>query len=313
MSKPVVLVATDKLTLDDWRDWRRKGIGGSDAAAIVGLHPFMSAFEVYADKLKLLPEKDENEAMRQGKDLEEYVAQRFCENTGKKVQKKNVMYAHPDYPFMLANIDRKIVGESAGLEAKTTSILNKADFKNGEYNPNYYVQCMHYLAVTGYDKWYLAVLVLNRGFHVFEINRDEDEIKALIEAEKYFWEEYVLKKNPPPPDGSEKAGEVLKQLFPQAREMSQVDLLGMEKTILQITELEEEIKNLEKQSEALKQSIQLEMGESELGLVSGYQVRWTNQSRTSVDSKILKAEYPEIYKKVVKSTSYRKFAIKTLK
>jgi putative phage-type endonuclease len=273
----------------------------------------MSAFEVYANKLGLLDEKEDNEAMRQGRDLEEYVAQRFAEETGKKIQRRNAIFQHPEYPYLLGNIDRKIVGENSGLEVKTTSILNKADFKNGEYPPNYYVQCCHYMACCGFEKMYLAVLVLNRGFHMFEINRDDKEIDALIEAERYFWEEHVQKRIPPAPDGSEKAGEVLKQLFPEAKEKSTIDLLGMENTITKLTELTVQAKDLDKQIEALKQLIQSEMGENELGLVNGYQVKWANQSRSGVDSKLLKAEYPDIYENVLRQTSFRKFEVKKLK
>ncbi len=308
-----ILANTIGMEHNDWLEHRRNGLGGSDSAAIVGLNPYMSPFDVYADKLGLSPEKDDSEAMRQGRDLEEYVAQRFVEHTGKRVRRRNAIFFNQEYPWMLANIDRQIVGEEAGLECKTTSVLNRADFKNGEYPPNYYVQCMHYMAVTGFKKWYLAVLVLNKGFHVFEIERDEGEIQALVEAEKYFWEEHVVKQVPPPPDGSERTTEVLKSLYSSAREMSQVDLMGMESTVKELVGLNKQIKGLEKQAEALKQKLQIEMAENELGLLSGYQIKWTNQSRNSIDSKLLKAEYPSIYEKVLKQTNFRKFEIKELK
>lgn len=308
-----VLANTKDMSRQEWLLERIKGIGGSEASAIVGLNPYMSAFEVYASKLQLIPEKEDSEAMRQGRDLEEYVAQRFCEATGKKVRRRNAIFQSPENPFMLANLDRQIVGENAGLECKTTSILNKADFKRGEFPPNYYVQCMHYMAVTNFDKFYLAVLVLNRGFHVFEIERDEEEIKALIEAEKYFWEEHVLKKIPPVPDGSEKATEVLKKLYPTANDKTQIDLLGLESDASNLIILEKKIKELEKESEAIKQKIQLEMGNNEIGLLSSYQVKWTNQSRRGVDSKLLEANFPDVYEKVLKTTSFRKFQIKELK
>lgn len=126
-------------THKEWLAIRRRGIGGSDAAAIVGLDRYRSPFAVYADKLGLTPEREDNEAMRQGRDLEDYVAQRFTETTGKKVRRCNDTLQHPKYPRLLANIDRLIVGEKALLECKTTSILNKTKFTQGEYPPNYYV------------------------------------------------------------------------------------------------------------------------------------------------------------------------------
>jgi putative phage-type endonuclease len=145
---------------EEWLEIRKKYIGGSDAAAVVGLNSFSSPYTVWADKLGKLPPKEDNEAMRLGRDLEDYVAKRFTEQTGKKVRRKNFILWNSDYPFAHANVDRLIVGENAGLECKTTSVLNLKSFKNGEFPANYYVQCMHYMAVTGYKNGILLFLFL---------------------------------------------------------------------------------------------------------------------------------------------------------
>ena len=295
----------------EWLELRRQGIGGSDAAAIVGLDRYKSAFDVYADKIGLKEEQPDNEAMRQGRDLEDYVAQRFMEATGKKVRRRNAMLQHPEYPFMIANIDRWVVGENAGFEAKTTSVLNRAKFNQGEYPPSYYVQCVHYMAVTGAERWYLAVLVLNKAFHVFTIERDEAEIEALIEAEKHFWENHVLKQIPPAPDGSEATSEVIKQLFPEAREREEVVLFGYEDKIEQYLELDVRVKELECERDKLKQELQLAMADAEIGRAQGYVVEWKNQVRQSLDTKKLKSEQIEIYEKYLKpAQTVRMFKIK---
>ena len=147
-----VLVNTKDMERQEWLEWRRKGIGGSDAAAILGLNPYCSPFDVYLDKIGAKEEQPDNEAMRQGRDFEDYVAMRFTEATGKKVRRRNAVLQHPEYPFILGNIDRLVVGEHAGLECKTTSVLNKAKFNQGEFPDTYYVQCMHYMPVTGLRK-----------------------------------------------------------------------------------------------------------------------------------------------------------------
>ncbi len=95
----------------EWLTQRRRGIGGSDAAAILGLNPWVSPFDVYLDKLGLSDPKPDTEAMRQGRDLEEYVAQRFVEATGKEVQVAPAMFQHPEHEWMLANVDRLVVGD----------------------------------------------------------------------------------------------------------------------------------------------------------------------------------------------------------
>lgn len=306
-----VLANTLDMSREQWLELRRQGIGGSDAAAIVGLNRWRSAFDVYADKLGLKKEQPDNEAMRQGRDLEDYVAQRFMEATGKKVRRRNAILQHPEHTFMTANIDRWVVGENAGLECKTTSVLNRAKFSQGEFPPSYYVQCMHYMAVTGAERWYLAVLVLNKAFHVFTIERDDAEIQALIEAEKDFWENHVLKQIPPAPDGSESTSEIIKQLFPEAREREEVALFGLEEKIEQYLSLDAKIKELERERDALKQELQLAMADAEIGRAQGYIVEWKNQTRQALDTQRLKKEQAEIYTKYLKpAQTVRMFKIK---
>ena len=306
-----VLANTLDMQRDEWLELRKKGIGGSDAAAIVGLDRYRSPFDVYADKLGLRPEIPDNEAMRQGRDLEQYVAERFMEATGKKVRRRNAMLQHPEYSFMLADIDRWVVGENAGLECKTTSVLNRTKFSQGEFPPNYYVQCVHYMAVTGAERWYLGVLVLNKAFHVFTIERDEAEIQALIEAEKHFWENHVMKQIPPAPDGSEATSEVIKQLFPEAREAVETALFGYESKIQQYLELDAKVKELEQERDKLKQEIQFAMADAEIGRAQGYVVEWKNQVRQTLDTKKLKSEHAEIYEKYLKpAQTVRMFMIK---
>ena len=307
----VELVKTNTLTRDEWLQARKQGIGGSDAAAIVGLDPWRSSFDVYADKLGLRPEIPDNEAMRQGRDLEQYVAERFMEATGKKVRRRNAMLQHPEYPFMIANIDRFVIGENAGLECKTTSMLNKAKFSQGEFPPNYYVQCVHYMAVTGAERWYLAVLVLNKSFHVFTIERDEAEVQALIAAEKDFWENHVLKQIPPAPDGSESTSELIKTMYPEAKEHFTASLFGYEEKISTYLNIDNQIKELERKREAIKQELQLAMDEAEIGRAQGYIIEWKNQVRQTLDTQRLKKEQAEIYQQYLKpAQTVRVFKVK---
>lgn len=187
---------------------------------------------------------------------------------------------------------------------------NKAAFNQGEFPATYYVQCMHYMAVTGASQWHLAVLVLNKGFHTFVINRDEDEIKALIDAEKAFWENHVLKQIPPLPDGRNASGEVISVMYPRSSKLTEVSLLGTEEKIKEFMNISQEIKTLEQKAEAIKQQIQLEMKEAEIGNALGYQVTWKGQNRTSIDSQRLKIDRPDIYETYTKTTSFRKFEIR---
>lgn len=96
------LISTVDMSHEEWLRYRKLGIGGSDAGSICGLNPYSSAIAVFQDKTqKEAEEKEDNEAMRQGRDLEEYVARRFMEETGKKVRRANAIYGHPDHDFMM--------------------------------------------------------------------------------------------------------------------------------------------------------------------------------------------------------------------
>lgn len=103
------LVSTTGLSEEEWLAYRKRGIGGSDAGAVCGLNPYSSPMNIYQDKISDAIEKKDNEAMRLGRDLEDYVAQRFMEETGLKVRKANAMFYDEENPFMLADVDRLIV------------------------------------------------------------------------------------------------------------------------------------------------------------------------------------------------------------
>ncbi len=282
---------TKDMGMEAWRAERKKGIGGSDAAAIVGLNSWSTPYSVWAEKTGQLPEKEETEAMRQGRDFEDYVARRWTEATGKKVKRVNAILHNDAYPFALANIDRWVVGENAGLECKTTSIMNLKNFKGGEFPASYYTQCVHYMAVTGADRWYLAVLVLNQGFYEFVIEREEDEIAALMAAEAEFWK-LVESDTPPAPDGLDPTGEAIETIYADDGGGA-IDLFGRDKLLDEYNQLQADIKELETRKDTIKQTIQLDLGDHDTGVCGSYKVTWRNQSRTSFDHKDYAANHPE--------------------
>jgi predicted phage-related endonuclease len=241
------------------------------------------------------------------------VAQRFVEKEGKQIRRCNFMLQHKENDFMLANVDRLIVGENAGLECKTTSLLTRTDYEAGEIPPYYHAQCVHYMAVTGATHWYIAILVLNKAFYVHKIERNEDEIKTLIQNERSFWVDHILANFPPEADGSERAGKVIQQLYKGDNHEPYVLLYGLEDSVRQIRELDEKVKELSREEERLKQAIELEMKESTMGKVEGFVVNYAKYSRTSVDSKRLKSEKPDIYNEYLKTIGYRKFEIKPIR
>lgn len=308
MNKDLIKISTIDMTHEEWLMHRQKSIGGSDASAIIGLNPWSSPYSVWADKLGKLPAKEDNEAMRQGRDLEFYVAHRFSEATGKKVRRENNILINPKYPFAHANVDRMVVGEDAGLECKTTSALNMKNFKNGAFPDTYYVQCVHYMMVTGCKKWYLAVLVLNKEFMVFEIERDEDEINALAESEEAFWN-CVQNNTPPAADGAASTSSTISILYPESNDNS-VNLFAYDTDLQQYMALTAQIKELEKMRDESANRVKAFLGEAGRGESGRYRVSWTSSTRSTFDSKRFAQEHQDIdLSGYYKTSTYRTFKV----
>ena len=277
---------------EEWLKLRSKYIGGSDAAAVVGLNAYASPYSLWAEKTGKVPGFAGNLACEVGTYLEEFVAQKFAQETGKKVRKCNQSFLNSQYPFAIANIDREIVGEDAGLEIKTTDTLNMGKFKGGEYPANYYCQCVHYMAVTGKQRWYLAVLIGNKEFKWFTIERDEAEIAALMTAEADFWE-LVKKDIPPAVDGTKATSEALKTIYEDSDD-SVADLYSYTSDLKQYMELKKQIKELETMAEELANRVKEFMGASGSGECEGFKVSWKSQTRRTFDSKRFTKENPDI-------------------
>lgn len=303
------LVSTLHLEKSEWLAYRKRGIGGSDAGAVCGLNPYRTAIQVYYDKTTTEIQQTDNEAMRQGRDLEDYVARRFMEATGKKVRRANAMYYHEDHPFMLADVDRMIVGESAGLECKTASPYMEDKWKDGNVPVHYLIQCHHYMAVCGADAWYIAALILGRGFAYYRIERDEELISSLIQIETDFWKEHVLKKVLPAPDGSETADKAIAEYFRQSSAVS-IPLNGFDKKLERRQELLEVMKRMETEKRKIDQELKLYLGEAEMAENEHFRVSWKSVESSRLDEKRLKEEEPEVYEKYKKAVTSRRFTVK---
>lgn len=211
------LVETKGLDRDEWLEVRKGGIGSSDAAAAVGLNPYKSPLELWMDKTGRTSANGEHAGFDDprywGTLLEPYVAIAYQQKTDRRVRKVNAVLQHPSFPFMLANIDREVIGspEVQILECKTAGEFGSRLWRDGV--PEYVqIQVQHQLAVTGKAVADVAVLLCGQELEIFRILRDEDVIARLIVLEARFWE-HVETDTPPPADGSESSARALRQLY----------------------------------------------------------------------------------------------------
>lgn len=307
------LVSTLDMDHETWLQYRKKGIGGSDAGSICGLNPYSTAISVFQDKTQpQVEEKADNEAMRQGRDLEEYVARRFTEETRKKVRRANAIFFHEEHPFMLANVDRLIVGENAGLECKTASAYSADKWKDGHIPESYEIQCHHYMAVTGADAWYIACVVLGKEFIWRKIERDEETIQMLIQIESEFWNNNVLANKMPAPDGSKAAEELLSKYYKNSDPGKSIALVGFDEKLKRRDEISELQDKLEKEKKQIEQEVKIYMEDAEKADSDRYSVSWKSVTSNRVDSKKLKSVYPEVYRECIKASESRRFTVKEI-
>ena len=304
------LVSTKNLTREEWLKFRKNGIGGSDAAAVCGMNPYSSAMKVYYDKICDTVEEQSNESIRQGNDLEDYVAQRFMEATGLKVRRSNYIYQNSQYPFMIADVDRMVVGEDAGLECKTASAYNADKWKDGEIPLHYIIQCYHYMAVTGKRTWYIAAVILGKEFVYRKLEWDDGIIDKIIEHESDFWINHVVKRIIPEPDGSKVCNSILDAYFNSAIKSSSIELVGFDDKLKRREEIMAVIEELQQEQNQIEQEVKLYMKDNENAVSDSYRVSWSNVETTRLDTKRIKQEMPQVYNDYAKTSLSRRFQIK---
>ena len=276
------LISTLNIDKESWLQYRKQGIGGSDAGAVCGLNPYRTAIQVYYDKTSDSIEKIDNEAMRQGRELEEYVARRFREASGKRVRRANAIFYDEKNPFMLADVDRMIVGENAGLECKTASPYSEEKWRDDKIPLSYQLQCYHYMSVCNADAWYIAVLIYGRDFKYYRIERDDEVIENLIRMEKEFWNEYVLKRVLPDPDGSKTADAAIAERFKESKSIT-IPLTGFDERLERRQEILSLLEKIEAEKRQIDQELKLYLGDAEIAENEHYWVSWKNFSRSSID------------------------------
>lgn len=312
-------------THEEWLEERKKSLGGSDVGAVLGMNTYSSPYTIWAEKTGKIPSFEGNEWTRLGNDLEGYVAQRFAEVSGLKVMNDTSTWRNDKYPHLHANFDRRVVGMKAGVECKLTSELNAKKYKDGEFPDRFYAQCVEYLCVTEFEKWYLAVLIYGKGIKIYQMTRipndvvpewceasvyvDDGEIVALAKATSDFWNNYVLTNTPPMADGSDSTSETLRTIYPESNGDT-VSLMAFESDLQQYMTLSSLLDDVKKQKEEVANKIKGYMQEASKGEANKFKVTWTSSIRSTFDHKKFAKDNPDIdLTDYYKSTPTRTFKV----
>lgn len=293
----LILSVKDAEDHEKWLEARDLGIGGSDAAVIMGMNQYKSPYQLWLEKTGQAeaPDLSGNQYVYWGTKNESNIADWFQEETGKKVKRLGTLRSK-EYPFMLANVDRTVVGENAGLEIKTAGVRQYRKWKDDEIPDAYYCQCLHYMAVTGAEYWYIAVLLGGNEAKWKRIERNEEDIQHLIMAETDFWK-LVETRTPPPVDGSDSCAAALSAQYkggdPNYSIILPPDIDGV------IASLEDDkaiMDALKKQITEKENRLKALLGNAEEGTTDHYRVLWKTQAgRSSVPLAKIKKQTPDIY------------------
>lgn len=302
-SPALKLVKTNHLDRDEWLTVRKQGIGSSDAASAVGLNPYKSQLELWMEKtgrdagVPKIDPKDQSSPMYWGTLLESIVAAHYTMRSGHKVRRINAVLQHPNEPWMLANLDREVMGapDVQILECKTAGINGARLWKEGV--PEYVqLQVHHQLAVTGKQAADIAVLICGQDLQIHRVERDEGMISRLVELEREFWR-YVETDTAPPADGSDSADVALRCLYPNDRgyaiDLSQdLEMSAAFSDLLSVRQMLATNNQLEAQ---LKQRIQQRMGEATKAVFETGDVTWKrSKDGTGFDAARLLKDQPEL-------------------
>lgn len=276
-----------------------KGIGGSDAAAIMGMDPYRSPLDVYLDKTGQLPPAEDNPKMKAGRMMEEVIAQMWADETGGTIRRDNKIRQHPELPYILGNIDRTVVNDFRGLgilECKnTTSLrLNHAQAGGHDCIPAHRIQVLHYMLVTGATWAEIAYLVDGWELVRVPVARDETAIGILLTAEILFWQNHVEKGIPP----EAKTVADIVMLFPRSETGKTVEAtIEIAMQLNQLREIKQQIAALEKEEESLAEGIKIFMADAEILTGNGEALATWKSAKDALtfDRKKFQAENPGLY------------------
>lgn len=323
-TEALIVADTTELTEEDWLELRKAGLGGSDAAAIVGLDRYRSPFEVFLEKLGALDdetEDEESEAARWGKLLEAPVRAEAAHRSGRLIQPVGLLLCHDERRWQRANLDGLGIEtlddelvEMFVYEGKTAGHYVRDEWADDKVPDGYTLQGMHYLAVTGLRRIMFAVLLAGQRLAIRWVERDDELIAHLNRLELEFWQRLEAR-IPPEPDGSRSCTELLANLW-EVRPGATLEL-GPTATEVALRILEErrqadaELKAAKDAKDAATNRLRFLAGAHELVTDDEGRVlfTWKGSKPRRVDLEALRTDHPELVEEYTREQPQRTFRV----
>ena len=286
----------------DVKEDRQSYIGGSEIACVLGKSRWKSKYELWAEKTGRLQPKDLSniEAVELGTDLEDFVAQKFSQKTGLKVRRAPKVYQHPDYPFMVAHVDRLISDTNEILECKTCAATKAKEWEN-DIPIEYVYQVQWYLGITGKKSGWICCLIGGQKLDYKQIDFSPKLFNTMVKKAVEFWD-MVEMDLPPAPNSLDNA--ILADVFPTCTE-EMIENNDLNDLIAYRQELSMHIEEMQNEKEEIEAQLKEYIG-NRLGILTDkYQVTWKEQSKKQLNKTMLKQAYPEIFNDYIQETYYR--------
>ena len=290
-------ISTKDMSREQWLEERKKGIGGSDGAAILGLNPYKSADQVYGEKMDEIPPLEDNEILEAGRRMEPVIAEWYADREGKRIANVNRILVHPEYPFIRANVDRRIVGEKRVLECKNVGewayrLSEWGEEYTDQVPEYYYIQGHHYTLfpqfANGCD---LAAIVGGNRLRVYRFEYDAEIAEMMVEAYAQFWNNLQRGIRPEPQNLED-----LKRRWTETVDDAVEATPEIELASKRLAAIKRGKKALDEKEEELKVIIQRFMAEHALLTVGGKKAhQWKYERKPVFDRKGLQRDYPEIF------------------
>lgn len=285
-----------------WLSERRKGIGGTDAAAILGVSRWSSELQVWLDKRGEGLPVQESEPMRWGRAVEDAIATEYAIRHGRLLWNPEAVMAHPEHPILIGTPDRIVLDTMTsrpayGLEIKTSRYGDGFGESGSQEVPHdYAAQCAHYMAITGADRWDLAVLIGGNEYREYTLERDADLEAAMVERLLRWWQRHIVEGVQPDIDGSEATRRWLHQKYPRnvgaMKQASPAD----DATAQRLAQARDAVAGWDRVRDTCENALKSAIGDGEGMAGADWTVTWKlAKGRTAVDWQAVAEDIAEQY------------------
>lgn len=297
-------------TREEWLELRNSGVGGSDVAAIMGLSPWTGPYTIWAEKLGYEKPDDISGKARVewGRRLEATIFSKFSDAHPELACTHNdsgLMFRSTERPWAIATLDgwAEVEGEEPCVVEVKTAHWPTSKQWDGGVPAHYLAQVYHYLSVTGWGRAYVAVLIDGFEYREYEVERDDADVEAVVDAVDAFWRENV--EGDVPPDSVAAAD------LPAVRAVNDVgrrDYLDGDRELLELCEewndAKADSKRVKAREEELRANICARIGDAVGARFDEGTITWTRGSSKRFSVPALKEAEPEVYRRYLRPSPY---------